>query len=54
LESLNIDGGGWRLPTIDELYTLYEKGKGERNITPLLKIRVWMVWSNETLGSSSA
>ena len=50
VKSLNIDGGGWRVPTIAELKTIYQKGKGSRNITPLLKTRGWHVWSSERKG----
>ena len=38
VQSLNLDGGGWRMPTMDELESLYKKGKGDRNMTPLLSI----------------
>jgi len=54
VQSLNLDGGGWRMPTTDELKTLYKKGTGERNMTPLLKTTGWFVWSGETKGSSDA
>ena len=54
VESLSLDGGGWRMPTIAELKTLYEEGTGKRNMTPLLKTYGWWVWSGETKGSSSA
>ena len=50
-------GGGWRMPTMDELLGLYKKGMGSHNITPLLKATsdeyLW-VWSGETKGSSAA
>jgi hypothetical protein len=36
-ENLNIDGEGWRMPTVKELETLYKHGLGTRNMTPLLK-----------------
>ena len=47
--SLDVDGGGWRLPTVDELKTLYQKGAGEHNLTPYLKTvgRSGYVWSGE-------
>jgi len=45
VDSLNIGGGGWRMPTIEELEGLYQKGKGTRHITPLLKTTGWRVWS---------
>ncbi|MBC8466589.1 MAG: DUF1566 domain-containing protein [Deltaproteobacteria bacterium] len=54
VQSLNLDGGGWRMPTSDELRTLYKQGAGSRNMTPLLKTTGWWVWSGETKGSSSA
>ena len=54
VQSLNLDGGGWRMPTMDELEDLYKKGKGGRNMTPLLKTTGWWVWSGETKGSSEA
>ena len=54
VENLNIDGGGWRMPTIAELRTLYQEGVGKRNMTPLLKTTGWFVWSGETKDSSSA
>jgi len=51
-KKLTISGGGWRMPTKNELRTLYEKGKGSRNITPLLKTTGYAVWSSDD--SSSA
>ena len=54
VESLNVAGGGWRMPTRAELKTLYQKGAGTRNMTALLKTTGWWVWSGETKGSSSA
>jgi uncharacterized caspase-like protein len=47
VESLNVGGGGWRLPTLEELKGLCEKGKGTRNMTPLLKTTGWAVWPSE-------
>ena len=54
VQSLNLDGGGWRMPTMDELEGLYKKGKGDWNMTPLLKNTGYFVWSGETRGSSDA
>ena len=54
VESLKVAGGGWRMPSRNELATLYKKGEGTRNMTPLLKTNGWFVWSGETKGSSSA
>jgi hypothetical protein len=47
-------GDDWRMPTMDELEHLYQKGKGDRNMTPLLKTTGWFVWSGEEKGSSGA
>jgi len=54
VQSLNLDGGGWRMPTLDELEGLYKNGAGSRNLTPLLKTTGWWVWSGQTKGSSDA
>ena len=53
-EDLNLDGGGWRMPTIYELRGLFKKGAGSRNITPLFKTTGWWVWTGKTKGSSDA
>lgn len=50
--SLNVGGGGWRMPTREELSTLYQKGAGKRNMTPLLKTEGWFIWSGERRDSS--
>jgi len=34
-ESLNVDGGGWRMPTKKELKTLYKRWVRENNINSL-------------------
>jgi hypothetical protein len=54
IENLTVPGGGWRMPTREELRNLYKKGTGERNMTPLLKTTGWYVWSGEIKGSLSA
>jgi len=54
VENLNVAGGGWRMPIRAELKTLYKKGAGSRNMTPLLKTTGWWVWSGETEGATSA
>lgn len=46
--TLDTDGGGWRLPTANELRTLYDPGKGPKNITPLLKTTGWHVWTSDS------
>ena len=52
VQSLKIDGGGWRMPTLDELESLYREGSGDHNMTPLLKASSIWIWSGETKGSS--
>ena len=54
VQSLILDGGGWRMPTMDELEGLYKESAGNRNMTPLLKTTGYRVWSGETKGSFSA
>lgn len=54
IESLSIEGGGWRWPTKEELKSLYKKGVGERNMNPLFKTTGWHVWSDQTEGSEAA
>ena len=54
VQSLNIDDGGWRMPTVDELEGLYKEGAGSRNMTPLLKTTGWWIWLDETMGLSLA
>jgi len=40
-------GGGWRLPTLGELRSLYRKGAGGTHMTPLLQISGSRVWSSK-------
>ena len=49
----NVAGGGWRMPTRQELATLYQQGRGERNMDPAFKTTGWWVWA-EPRDSSSA
>lgn len=41
---LKVSGGGWRMPSRDELSTLFQKGMGDRNRTPLLDSTSWFGW----------
>jgi len=52
--SLDIGGGGWRMPTAEQLESLYQQGKGSRNMTSLLKTTGWTVWAGELKGSYDA
>jgi hypothetical protein len=49
ITQLWIDGGGWRMPTLEELKGLYQKGAGSRNMTSLLETTGWQVWSGDSL-----
>jgi len=53
IENLTVDSGGWRMPTIAELRTLYQKGVGTHNMIPLLETSGGYVWSGETKMESS-
>ncbi|MBW1988807.1 MAG: DUF1566 domain-containing protein [Deltaproteobacteria bacterium] len=52
VQELSLAGGGWRMPTMEELKSLFVKGAGPRNI-PLLETTGWWVWSCETSGSTA-
>ena len=49
----NVVGGGWLMPTRQQLKTLYQKGVGECNMDPSFKTTGWGVWA-EPRDSSSA
>jgi outer membrane lipoprotein-sorting protein len=44
---LEIDGGGWRLPTMEELKSVYKKGLYGRYPPPFYKNSGWYIWSGE-------
>ena len=52
VEGLSVVGGGWRMPTKDELHGLYQKGVGDRNIDSAFQTTGRCVWASET-GKSS-
>lgn len=45
--NLPVDGVRWRLPTPDELESLYVEGAGTRNMVPLFLTTGWWIWSGE-------
>ncbi len=47
VQSLAVNGGGWRMPTMEELKTFYQQG----DITDLANTTGSWVWSGETKGS---
>jgi hypothetical protein len=48
VDGLYIDGGGWRMPSIEELEALHQWGISTNNITPLLETTGNCVWSEDT------
>jgi len=48
VDSLNVGGGCWRMPTLEELESIYQRGAGSRNMTVLLETSGWDVWSGNT------
>lgn len=54
VEGLRIGGGGWRMPTNDELIALYASGKGKFNSSDLLGIVTIRVWSGDTEKTSGS
>jgi hypothetical protein len=54
VETLSIDGGGWRMPSRKELKGLCRKGVGIRKMSPLFKTTGSFVWTDETVGSLHA
>jgi hypothetical protein len=53
LESLTVAGGGWRLPTVADLKTLYQRGASLQNIDPILQTSGFYVWSVQIDASSA-
>jgi len=48
VENLKADGGGWRMPTRQEVKAIYQKGVGNRSLTLLFKMSGWWIWTGET------
>jgi len=40
----DVSGGGWRMPAVAELRTLYQPGVGTRNMDPVFVTTGWWVW----------
>jgi hypothetical protein len=54
VENLSVSGGGWRMPTREDLRSLYRRGKGTNNMTPLLETTGSYVWTGETHSPNTA
>lgn len=48
-KSLDVDGGGWRLPKISELKTLYNEDQSKYNMTKYLFMDKGKFWSDRTV-----
>jgi len=46
VNSLSLDGGGWRMPTYSELRPLYQDGRGIGNMSPLFETTGRWVWAD--------
>jgi len=53
VKKLDLAGGGWRMPRIKELKTLYQRGKGKLNRTALFQVTGPNVWSKERHSGSA-
>ena len=53
VDELTVAGGGWRMPSRDELRGLYDEGKGNVNMDTIFKCNGPYVWSGEMRTSSS-
>jgi hypothetical protein len=45
VKGLDIDGGGWRLPTKNDLASIYSPKTGKRKMSPIFKTTGVWVWS---------
>ena len=54
VEGLLVDGGGWRMPTREEVKSIYHKGAGNQNMSPLFKTTGGFVWTGEMMGDAYA
>jgi hypothetical protein len=45
LAGCTVAGGGWRMPTGEELGTLYQKGIGRLDMDPAFKTMGWAIWA---------
>jgi hypothetical protein len=45
--------GGWRLPTLPGLQTIYQPGAGPRNMDPIFQATGWLVWPVQRDASST-
>ena len=53
VSALEVDGGGWHMPSRIELDSLYHIGDGVNNITYLLDNSGYWIWAGQTENESS-
>jgi len=53
-DTLSLDGGGWRLPTLEELSMLKTDGRSQCNLPSSFACTGWFLWSGEEDGGQSA
>ncbi len=51
---LTTAGGGWRMPSLKELKSLYVQGLGSKNLPSPFQFNGTWVWTKEAVGSSDA
>jgi hypothetical protein len=54
VDSLDVDGGGWRMPGREELRNLCRPGSGTHNISPYFENEGGFAWTDEMVGSTHA
>jgi hypothetical protein len=54
VSKLKVDGGGWRMPSIKELGTLFQSNIDGKDITNLLNVNYGFIWSGEKAGEFHA
>jgi hypothetical protein len=54
VERLSVEGRGWRMPTREELGTLYKEGAGSSNMSPSFKSKCRFAWTSEKVNSLHA
>lgn len=53
-DSLSLNGGGWRLPTLNELSVLKTDGRSQYNLPSSFACTGWFLWSGEEEGGGAA
>ena len=54
VKCLTVAGGGWRLPSVDELRGLHQCGTGRGLLDSLFQTTGWFIWSGTIAGADYA